>query len=157
MWEFLLSSFILFCTAAYHIIGLKMNAVVSAISLIYFSQLPSNQSFNYFYGLSVNIINLISYIIALSPLLICILKKRKKTSATEEYYKHIALSKIAFPIFSSINLLLSVVCLFGLISQIFKWKYYDYLFISFCLVGASLSIACSYLKIRTDCMVVFSL
>ena len=85
------------------------------------------------------------------------MKKRKKTSVTEQYYKHIALSKIAFPIFSSINLLLSLVCLFGLISQVFKWKYYDYLFSSFCLVGASLSIVSSYLKIRTDCIVVFSM
>ena len=67
------------------------------------------------------------------------------------------LSTICIPIFSIINLLLSSVCLYALISNLFKWKNYDYLFVMYSLVGASLSMIISYCKIRFDCVIIFSI
>lgn len=133
-----------------------MNFIASITTLIYFLSFDSQTS-NYRLALALNSLSIISYLIILIPLIIRIRKSRRKASISDHYSKFMALSTIAFPIYSIMNAFLSCICLYTLISKLFKWKDYDYLFITFSLVSSSLSTIVSYCKVRFDCVIIFTL
>ena len=60
------------------------------------------------------------------------------------------------PIFCLLVTVLGLMAIYGLIRNLFNWKGYDYLFVSYCLVGTCLTTVVNFLKIRVDCVVIFS-
>ena len=61
------------------------------------------------------------------------------------------------PIFSVLIIGISIVFLFTLVGRLLHVFKFDYLFVNYCIAGASLCPAINYLKIRFDHVIVFNL
>ena len=91
------------------------------------------------------------------PFIIKLCKRKRNLSLNQEYSKFIALSNKAMPIFCGLTVGLSLFGICGLIGNLFQWVGYDYLFVNYCLIASSFTTAINFLKIRVDCIIVFSL
>ena len=133
-----------------------MEAVASLISLGYFANHCNLHLLNYDYALFINLTNICSYLIILIPFIIQLHNRKTISSLRLEYVRFMALSSLSMPIFCLIISIVSFVSIYAVLERLLHQLSYDYLLVSYCLMGSSLSTVIRYLKMRTERVVVFS-
>ena len=130
---------------------------MSVAALVYFARTGSTPNFCFFVSLAINLALVASQLLIVIPMLRNTLRSHGESKlvpllarATKNRLKSIAMSRKRAPIFTVAITVLSVLAIYTLISTIFVWRNFEYLFTMVCLVGCSLNDVCLYIRVRCD-------
>lgn len=134
-----------------------LDLLFSLLTLIYFTSTATKLDTCYYTALVYNSLHILAHCIIFIPVLVKSFKCKSLTKIKREYVKSLVTSKYRMPIFSAIVILLSLACLYSIIIQLFVWTNYGYLFTVFCMICSSITHASTYIKLRFDCSLFFSI
>lgn len=134
-----------------------LDLAFSLTAMVYFSFNEQGYDNCFYVSFIYNIVHLASHLLMVLPILPCLLKSRSIAKARRQYMKTLIMSKWRMPLFAVLITLTNICCLYSIIVELFNWYNYTYLFTVFCLLGSSLSTVCTYVRIKLDCSLFYSL